>query len=99
MFSSRRFLATLLIVTVLAAGFGLLPSPLVQNAAASDSDEPDCSDYINWCCGALKKAEKYCGSEHFDAAKCAWYQSVSFMACGAAAEECGYSVYHLCYEN
>ena len=47
MFSSRRFLATLLIVTVFSAGFGLLPNPFVQNATAQSDD--DCDYYIRRC--------------------------------------------------
>lgn len=46
MFSSRRFLAAFLIVTVLSAGFGLLLIPLVQNATAQVWD---CDYYIETC--------------------------------------------------
>ena len=46
MFSSRRFLAAFLIVMVLSAGFGLLPSSLVQSANACGSG---CAEAIeNW---------------------------------------------------
>ncbi len=46
MFSSRRFLAAFLIVTVLSAGFGLLPSSLVQRAEACGSG---CEEAIQQC--------------------------------------------------
>ncbi len=87
MFSTKRRLkVTLLVVAVLVISLGMF----VQLAVS------DCVSAKKWCCGALKQARKYCGSKHFDAVKCAWYQQIAFIACGAAAEECGYSVYHDC---
>ena len=46
MFSSRRFLGVFLIVTVLSAGFSLLPDPLVQK---SDACGQGCEEAIQKC--------------------------------------------------
>lgn len=59
MFSSRRFFATLLIVTVFSAGLGLLPSSLVQNATANKSADL-CDDYIETCEGYWDLAQMVC---------------------------------------
>ena len=58
MFSSRRFLAAFLIVTVLSAGFGLFSSPLVQNASAQSDDL--CDYYIETCEGYWDLADLVC---------------------------------------
>lgn len=46
MFSSRRFIVTLLIIAVFSAGFSLLPDPLVQK---SDACGQGCEEAIQKC--------------------------------------------------
>ena len=88
MFSSRRFIATFLILAVFSAGLGLLSSPLVQNASA---EEDPCDYYIEQCQRLWKLANLVCQFYGSDTEICdlakdyaewwCWYYQCYYCVC------------------
>ena len=88
MFNSRRFLATLLIAAVLSAGFGLLPSPLVQNTPTYDSEL--CDKAIEVCDGYWKIRDQLCAIFGSNSATC-------IQATADTMFLCAYYITRFCY--
>lgn len=86
--TKRRLIATICIVGFLVVSFGMFTPPAYSN---------DCSTAINNCCAALFLAAYYCNLYGSGSGVCDAWQRYAGEKCSTAAEICGYSVYHLCY--
>ena len=85
MFSLRRFLATLLIVMVLSAGFGLLPNPFVQKADACGSS---CEEAIQQCENMAFWAYVACTILGDDDPECKRADRIASFWCAEMVEVC-----------
>ncbi len=86
--TKRRLTAMVLIVGFLVASLGMFAPPAYSNG---------CSTAINNCCAALGLATYYCSLYGSSSGVCKAWQRYAGEKCSTAAEICGYSVYHLCY--
>ena len=89
MFETKgRLIAMVLVVGFLVASLGMFAPPAYSSS---------CSTAINNCCAALALAAYYCALYGSGSSVCDAWQRYAGEKCSTAAEICGYSVYHLCY--